>query len=121
MISKLENYNIQLKYNQNPESYSIFTYERIILRHGEQKVLSLPYFRDSLNKYIHFEIDYNLAIKGLIVLWNNLNKESSRQNLQFLIKSNMNENVLNNSQLDNIIGKGKVDVKSGEAFGIIYI
>lgn len=120
MIFQLENYNIKLDKNNN--CYTIYTYEKIILRPNELKSISLPYCRQLNGKYFNFELDYNLARNNVQVLWHNLNlNESAENSFNFLIKSNMNEILLNNDVLGYITGKNNVNIKSGEIFGRIFI
>jgi hypothetical protein len=125
MIVKLDGFGIGLDFNEcinGLNSYTIYSYERLILHPQDKRYVLLPYKRTNFNKYIHFELDKSLAENGLICLWNNLNEELSKNNLTLLLSNN---NIVFRDELNTItkiIGTNKkIDIIPNSVIGKIYI
>lgn len=107
--------------------YEIYSYERIILRTQERKLITLPICKEFEpgRRYIHFELDKNLILNGLQCLYTNINDGSFYLNMQLvLFNSNLDYSVINGTQspLNQIIGsRDKIDIISNTLLGRIYI
>lgn len=109
--------------NANPliNKDNIYFYESISISPNEIKTIDLPYKITNNYKYISFQISKKLALDGISVLWSNLNEESSKESLQFVI---MNCRIAENmSDLEKIIGSRlKLTMKPSSEFGrLIFI
>lgn len=97
----------------------LYINSKIIVLPQEIKEISLPYKIVGNYKFIGFQISKNLAKLGLSVMWNNLNEESRKNSLNFLIINNsIDENM---SPLESIIGsKFKIKLDQSDEFGKIF-
>lgn len=128
MIYKKENCKISLDININCKcvySYTIYSYQRIILNPQEKKDFYLPYYRDFSHsiKYFNFELDKQLIEKGVICIYTNINDESSSNNIIISLK---NDNFINDKEmmhpLSKIIGSTrKIDLIPNTILGKIFI
>jgi hypothetical protein len=117
MIEKLDGFNPIINKN------SLYIYEKTYIPPSETRMITLPYIIPAILHYswANFQISQNLAKLGVLVLWNNLNEESSKEGLTFLLK-NLNMVDYNNiSSLEQIIGSNlQVELKPNMEFGKIY-
>lgn len=105
---------------------NLYSYERILIQPNTKKIITLPYKRDNLDKYLNFELDRFLILNGLQVLWTNINEESSKGCFEFILyNNNLDKESLNyfrDSPLAQIVGsKDKIDILSNTLLGKIYI
>ncbi len=129
MIEKLPNHAISL--NKKNNHYELFTYERLLIQPNKFFQFKLPYRRfnhgwdckteesDILNnKYLNIELDKSLILKGLSLKWSNINEESARDYLEFIIK---NENSDEKDGLSPLFGsRNKVDIRPDTLFARVY-
>lgn len=121
MIKVKDGHKAKLSFSGATNSFDIYTYERIILNQSEYKLIILPYFRENIGKFFNFQLNIDLITRGLRCEWNNLNEESSKNHLTFFLTNTIIRNNTNISHLNLIIQKDKIDIKSGELLGKIYI
>ena len=117
MIEILPGFNINLEIK---DFYiNIYTYEYISIPSLGILSVNLPYKRTKIDKTYYFQLNKELIIKGLNCIWNNINFENSKKNLEFLIK---NDNIdLNTDIVTKMFRNNKINIKSGTLFGSIFI
>ena len=104
------------------KSFSIYTYERLMINSEETREIFLPYTRDYINgEIVIMNINYDLAARGLQILSHNINDFSYQGNFQFLLYNNNRAEKPN--QLNQIIGnyKYKIDVLSNTELCRVWV
>lgn len=124
MIALLENFNNQKLSTNSFEGinwFTIYSCERLYLEPTSMNSIVLPYKRTNFSRYINFTLSKDLSKLGLSCVWNNLNEESAKKSLTFLIKNN---NIVLDQYLNpiaRIVGTlNIIDVIPGSEFGRIY-
>lgn len=115
MIEVINGFNTDLEINDYWAE--IYTYEFITIVYEKFIEISLPYKKIITNKYLNFELDRNIILLGISAPWNNLNEESSKNKLQFLLK---NDNHINDKNIFTTIYHNRTNIKSGTLLGRIY-
>lgn len=127
MIFSIPKSNSSLIHNNR--TYTIFSYERLIIPPFSKKHIQLPYFKKDIKeneRFLSIELSKDLAFKGLQVLWHNLNEESSNNIFEFLLFNNNidYEQIFNyrTSPLKQITGSAlRIDILPNTLLGIIFI
>lgn len=123
-VFKLDGFNISLDFDEKRQFYTIYSYQRIVLKPQNKQQFSLPY-KISLSlepKYINFQVDRLLVEKGLDCIWNNLNEDSSEKSLIFLFKNCNIDFKDEQNNLNMVLGSNKkIDIIPNTILGKIFI
>ncbi len=107
--------------------FEIYSYERVILRPQEKKLIQLPILMEfkTGRRYTHFELDKNLILNGLQCLYTNINEGSIFKYMELiLLNSNIDYSIINGTQspLSHIVGSNsKIDIIPNTLLGRIYV
>ena len=119
MLEKIGKIKISL--DSEPGIYTIYSYERLIITPESKRLITLPYRRTSDCKYINFELDKDLILNGLQVLWHNLNKKSSQTNIELILYNNNRLEDNRGNPLYQITGqRNRLDIIPNTLLGKVY-
>jgi len=124
MIYPIQGFNVKLE--ENNQIYSIYLYKRLTIKPSEKQIIDFPLrVWNPTRKYVSFELNKQLSLNGLQVLWHNLNEDSSLFNIEMLVlNNNLDYDLLYRTEnpLYLITGsKNKIDLVPETFLGRIFL
>jgi hypothetical protein len=105
MIKVCDNYKIPIEFNGN--YYQLYSYERVVIPVGKYLLIKLPYQKETYNKFLNYQLDKKLILKGLSLEHCNINDKDSESCLEIIVRNNNIDSHLDRSDLTAIIGSAK--------------
>lgn len=109
MIYKSHGFNLPLEFDESNNSFTLFSYNRIVIRVGQFLEVSLPYFRQQEIPLKHYNCEIiKKYSRNLSINWTNINDLDSKNKLTFELKNN--NIILEENLMNKISGENKVDI-----------